>query len=528
MANIYLVHAKAWNGSAEVTLNFSSSGYVTGTTNLPPSGVNHTFYEPRIIQPAMIQQECWNNGRIGGSSRIGFGTIELANTDGGLDYLTAYAFDGREITVIVGDVTNGGTPVWTVALTGKMAPPVIGIKTVTLYLRDRILELDKPVCTSVYAGTNSLPNGLEGTSDDIRGQRKPRVFGSVFNITPVLVNTSRLIYQVNDGAISSVCDVYDQGAALTKGTDYTDQTDMETNAPTAGNYRVLPAMGLFRINAMPDGELTCDVIQGAAASDRTAAQLTYDIAIIAGLSSGDISSADVTALDTANSAEMGAYYQDETTCIQAIDEIQNSVGAWWGFDRLGLLRMKQWLVPSGTPVATFTAAEIEELERVTDSNSVPTWRMSFEYLKNYTVQNSDLAAAVTIDRRAILGASTAVRIQSLTSVKTSNISAIESTVPSVISGTLYSGIKGRIVINRNTALNSAGTESTRQFNLYKVMRQRYDVTVFIDSTLISTINLGDVVRLQLNRFSMSSGVDFRIMGIKMDMNTKKCFLNLWS
>lgn len=527
MATIYLVHAKAWNGSAEVTLNFSSSGFVTGSSNLPPSGVANTFYDPRIIQPAMIQQECWNNGRIGGSSRIGFGTIELANTDGGLDYLTAYAFDGREITVIVGDVTNGGTPVWTVALTGKMAPPVIGIKTVTLYLRDRILELDKPVCTSVYAGNNSLPDGLEGTSDDIRGMRKPRVFGAVFNITPVLVNTARLIYQVNDGAISGVANVYDQGVELTKGTDYADQTDMETNAPAAGNYRVLPAMGLFRINAVPSGELTCDVIQGSAASDRTAAQLTYDIAIIAGLSSGDISSTDITDLDAANSAEIGAYYNDDTTCIQAIDEIQNSVGAWWGFDRLGILRMKQWLAPSGTPVSTFTAAEIEELERVTDSNSVPTWRMQFEYLRNYTVQKIDVDTSVAADRRAILSVPNATRIESATSVKTSNPSATETVVNSVISGTVYSVLKARTVISRNASLTSAGTEAGRQFNLYKVMRQRYDVTVFIDSTLISTINLGDVVRLQLNRFGMSSGVDFRIMGIKMDMNTKKCFLNLW-
>ena len=514
MAQIYLIHVKAWNGSAEVTLNFSSAAYVTGTTNLPPDGVNHTFYDPRITQPAMIQQECWNNGRIGGSSRIGFGTIELANTDGGLDYLTAYAFDGRSITVIVGDLSQGGTPVWTVALTGKMAPPVIGIKTVTLYLRDRLQELDVPICTSIYAGDNSLPNGVEGTAADIGGSRKPRVFGKVLNITPVLVNTSLLIYQVNDGAINDIPKCYYRGAELTKGADYTDLTDMETTAPSAGGYRILKSMGLFRINNAVDGAITCDVTEGAASSDRTAAQIAYDMGIIGGLSSGDFESADITALDTANSSQLGVYYQDDTTVLQAIDYVIDSVGAWWGFDRLGKLRMKQWVAPSGTPVVTFTSAEIEELERITDSNSVPTWRLLFKYRKNYTVQKDDIAGTVTADRKAVISSDGLNFERKSTATLTSNLAAIEV-------------IKETAITGATNGQTEAGAESLRLINLYKVMRQRYEVTVFIDSTLISTINLGDVVRLQLNRFSMSSGVDFRIMGIKMDMNTKRCFLSLW-
>lgn len=526
MAQIYLIHVKAWNGSAEVTLNFSDRAYITGSSNLPPSGVANTYYEPRIIQPAIIQQECWSGGKIGGASRVSFGTIELANTDGGLDYLTGYALDGRSITVIIGEVRQGGTPTWTTIMSGKMAPPVIGVKSVILYLRDRMLDLEKPVCTSVYAGSNSLPNGLEGTNDDIGGTRKPRVFGAVSNITPVCVNTSKLIYQVNDGAIVDVPNAYNKGAALTKGTNYTDQTDMETNAPNPGEYRVLPSMGMFRLDNIPD-VLTCDVIQGSTAADRTAAQLTYDIGIIAGLSSGDMSSSDITALDTANSSEIGVYYRDETTCLQAIDQIQNSVGAWWGFDSLGVLRMKQWTAPSGTPVMTLTVSEIEELERITDENSIPMWRLNFNYLKNYTVQNQDIAGSVTADRRAIISAEWAVNQRNDTAVKTANLSAVESVKDSYITAVVYNTPLGRDIIGRSQARTSAGNEGLRWFNLFKVQRQRYDVTVLADPTTISGVSIGDVVRLQINRFSMSSGVDFRVLGVKKDMNARKLFLSLW-
>jgi hypothetical protein len=514
MAKIYLVHVKAWNGSSEVTLYFSSAVYITGSSNLPPDGVANIGYKSRITQPAMIQQDCWGTGKIGGASRIGFGTIELANTDGGLDYLTTYAFDNRSIKVIVGEVQPNGTPVWTTVLTGKMSPPVIGMNKMTLYLRDRMVELDKPVCVNTYAGNNSLPNGLEGTADDIGGSRKPRIFGKVLNIEPVCVNTSLLIYQVNDGAINDIPKAYDQGAQLTKGANYTDQTDMETNAPAAGNYRILPAMGLFRIGSALVGTLTCDVTEGSASGDRTGAQLAYDVGIIGGLVSGDFSSSDITALDTANSAQLGVYYRDETTCIEAIDYILDSIGAWWGFDRLGILRMKQWAAPSGSPVITLTSSKIKDIERISDENSIPTWRLVLKYRKNYTVQTQDIAAGVTSDRRAVIGADSLSYIRAESSVKTANLGAIEQVKETAITGA-------------SNGLTEAGAESLRLINIYKIQRQRYDVTVFIDATLLSTISLGDVVRLQISRFGMTSGVDLRILGIKTDMNTNKVFLSLW-
>ena len=79
MSTIYLAHVKAWNGTSETTLYFSSSFYVTGTTNLPTGGAAHTWYDPRIQQPALMRRDCWSKGTTGGESTIGYGTLDLSN-----------------------------------------------------------------------------------------------------------------------------------------------------------------------------------------------------------------------------------------------------------------------------------------------------------------------------------------------------------------------------------------------------------------------------------------------------------------
>lgn len=512
MSTIYLAHVKAWNGSAETTLYFSSGFYVTGTANLPTGGAAHTWYDPRIQQPALMRRDCWSKGTTGGESTIGYGTLDLINADGGLDYLIDWGLDGRTITLLVGEVQQGGTPTWTTVLSGTMAPPEVTRTQVRLRLRDRQASLDRPVCVNTYAGTNSLPNGLEGEATDIKGRRKPRVFGQVFNISPICVNTSRLIYQVNDGAIVTVDAAYDKGAALTKGADYTSQADMETNAPSAGNYRVWPAGGYFRLGSALAGQLTCDVTQGAAAANRTAAQIINSIATTSGgLTSGDISSADITALDTAQSGVIGLYFDDDSSCRAAIDSASNSVGAWWGFDRTGILRVQRFDAPSGTPVITLTQGEIVKIDRInTEDGGVPFWKVTLNYKRNFVTQENDIASSVTAVRRASLSQKWRSVEASDSSVKTARLLAQEITFDSdLIDPTV------------------AATECTRRLNLYKVQRHRYESRAALDAALISLLDLGVVIRVLINRFGMDSGKDFRVIGYKIDLRINIADLTLW-
>lgn len=122
---------------------------------------------------------------------------ELTNTPGAGSWLNEAEFDRWFVTDLVATMQN------IEAETDKL----------TIKLRDRQAEMNNPLQPTKYAGTNALPAGLEGV-DDIKGKPKPVCLGRVLNVPAVLVNTSKLIYQVNDGAIASLDAVYDRGVAL--------------------------------------------------------------------------------------------------------------------------------------------------------------------------------------------------------------------------------------------------------------------------------------------------------------------------
>ena len=71
---------------------------------------------------------------------------------------------------------------------------------------------------------------------------------------------------------------------------------------------------------------------------------------------------DVLALDAANSAPLGVWLDGETTALDVMDQFANSVGAWWGFDTSGQLRMAQMTLPTGDPILEVTITNILNLE----------------------------------------------------------------------------------------------------------------------------------------------------------------------
>jgi hypothetical protein len=58
---------------------------------------------------------------------------------------------------------------------------------------------------NVYAGTGGVDGGA-----DLAGKRKPLCFGNPRNVSPVLLVPSLLIYQVHDGSVAGIDNVYDQ------------------------------------------------------------------------------------------------------------------------------------------------------------------------------------------------------------------------------------------------------------------------------------------------------------------------------
>src|SRR5471032_545781 len=488
------------------TLRFSTGGFTTSPTDTPPSA----YYEPRINVPALITRAMFSDATTGGPSQVSYGTMDLSNVDGGLDYMLAYGFDNRKIRILVGDPTKPYST-FTVAFRGTMEQPELTRAIASIVLHDRQAELDMLLCRHRYGGTNVLPAGLDGTVD-ILGAAVPRLYGTVFNITPILVNTSLLIYQVHDGAISDVPAAYDSGSALTRGTDYTTLADLSNTAPASGTYRVYKAGGYFRVGSKP-ALLTCDAKAGATAAARTTAQILNQLALDMGLTGTDISAPDIAALDVLSGAECGIWISDDTTGLSAMDAVAASAGEYVGFDRLGIFRMAQLHIPNGTPVALFDSSNITDIDRVLNNDAnkgIPSYRVTTTYAKNYTVQTSGLATGITAARQNILGMPNQQQKAEDLTVITKNLSSP--------------------VMKRDTCLVSASdalAEATRLLNIFKVLFNTFTVTIKLDAPTIAALDLGAVVQITFNRFGMNAGKLLVVLGIESDYAGNTAVLTVW-
>jgi len=505
---IYLVEITAAIDAAgtTTTLRYCSQPYTTKPSDTPAN----IYYDDRIVNPASISRTLYSNGTTSGASRVNYGAVELTNVDGGLDYILPYSFDGRSLVIKIGNAGDAYST-FTTILSGTMEQVEFTFSKVTILVRDKLAIVDMPLQTTLYAGNNSLPNGVEGV-DDIAKSPKPLLYGQVFNIAPIMVNSSKLTYQINDGAIAAVGAVYDRGVALTFHADEPNVADLEAHNPPSGKYATCLALGYIRVGSVPTGILTCDATQGAASSNRTVAQVLKAMALKAGISSGDINASDVTALDTANSSVVGIWIDGADSAISAMDKVAQSIGAYFGFDALGSLRMGLFTTPTGSATLEININNILSIEhsRTNDTDKgIPAWRVNLTYQKNYSVQDFDLAGAVTAARRSVLSLSALTKSAEDTAIKTQY--------------TLAPTIEKESLLVDATA---AQTEATRLLNLYKVSRDLYTVDVALDLTQ-TLPDLNNVVNITMNRFGLNSGKLFKIISIESDYSKNRATLTLW-
>lgn len=506
---IYLAEITAYRiGTATLeTLRFcSGQGYIDNATG--------NYYEPRIEQPALMSSELFSDGQLGGASTASYGELTLINSDGGLDYLTGYAFDGRALIIKVGEQADSYAG-FSVLVATTLSQAAFEWTRVSLRIKGREEAFAKPLQPTLYAGNNVLPAGLEGVSE-LKDTPKPKLYGRVSNITPVLVNTSRLIYQVNDGAIAELVSVMDKGAYLGRGADYSSQTDMETNVPTAGQFRVWKAGGYFRIATKPAGQLTCTAWESASIESSTAAQVAYRIATgPGGVAGGDaITLADLVSLDSANAGSVGLYARAGQTIADALDQVSASVGAAWRFSAAGNLRLQRLELPSGSPAAVLTGVEIISIDRQqTPINGVaaPAWKVSIANDINWTAQDDNsLAGGVPADRRTWLANASRQSSAEDASIKTKHPLAQVLEYDGLLAGPAF-----------------ALPEAARRLAMLKIDSDILTMTVRVDAALLAVLDLGAVISVQHARFGLSAGKLYRIIGIKTDYQANQLDLRCW-
>lgn len=268
-------------GAAAKTLYFATKGFASTAADTPA----HTPFIECMLQPATMRRDALAPGTTMGASKVGVGHLVLDNSDGSLDYLLDYAFDGRAITDYMADAEGTVFPGGYEVLTRTtMEQAEFSLKTVTLRLCDRQLELEVPLQPTPYAGDNVLPAGLEGV-EDLKGKPKPLAFGVVRNVSPPCVNTSKLIYQVSDGAVASIDGVYDSGMLLSAGTNFSWVRHslirpMSMNGVVwAERHKLFVAFGVLTgsIATSPDGEVwTYREVPGMYSATAPASTLTLE------------------------------------------------------------------------------------------------------------------------------------------------------------------------------------------------------------------------------------------------------------
>lgn len=209
---VYLLVVKGYNllAGAEQTLYFSSGrGFTSGPADTPPD----THFDARLRQPGRIRRNAFSVSRTGGASTVDIGSVSLHNEDGDLDYLAGWDFSGRDATVYLGRRTAVFPGGFQRVFTGTMSGGDPRGGSFLLKIRSIQEKLDRLIQTDHFDGDNTPPNGLEG-GVDLEGAPKPIALGVCRNVSALMVNGSRLIFQVHDEAVESIDMVFDRGVPI--------------------------------------------------------------------------------------------------------------------------------------------------------------------------------------------------------------------------------------------------------------------------------------------------------------------------
>lgn len=463
----YLLHATITDSTfvilphippVDVDLYFGNMFFMDRTST--SSAFYYKPFEPRLITPLNITQSMFEPGKSGGVIRPRGGTISLSNEDGELDYLLDYSWDKKPIKLYMlrgisdDDVFGDHYAIWGGVTLGVSATT----STIDIVVGDYLSGLEKDFPPSTHTS----------------GERIPVTLGKVYNVPPLLVDEANNIYQVHDGAVTSIDAVYQGGEVLTLTTDYTVDT----------------ANGKFTLVSAPTGVITADVTNNITFSSYTngAGLIILDLlTTYAGLSTA--SNLEVIPspfrISTTNAYEHGIYHNSKTTILAAINEVAQSVGAIVYPSISGALTMD---IPEFPTVSPFNADPITD-DSILDIQMLPTERFSgadviVKYKRNYRVLTENELGASPYDRDFL----------------TREWRARNWAISSASWGTGYSSLRDIEVNSTITNQTDADTEGLRIANFYtrdaKVFRVKMKTNPLY-------LEVGGSVELKSSRFGLT-------------------------
>lgn len=478
------------------TVCFSDQRFVTE----PDDSLPNKYFMPVVNNPLQFDISI-RRGDTLGDGAVSFGAIEIENGDGCNDHLSKMQWKGRRAVVKAGH-KGWRYDLFVPVFSGLVNTLEYTDKMITVTFRDNSLRLDLDVVSAEYAGTG----GLEGGSD-LAGKLKPLLFGECLNIEPTLVDPVNLIYQIHAGSIEAVDAVFDSAAELTSSGDVADIT---TATPSAGHYVTQLDAGLIRVGSTPLGRITVD-----ARGDNTGGyvstvgditkRIVKTLIGTQSLDDGDIDQTSFALINTELSGAAGVYITEKQTIRNIIDTLIPKCGAFWFFDRVGLLSCAVINVPT-SPEATITHDFIDT-SGISTSGTIPAaWRVSVSYARAWAIQGEDeIAGAATTSRRAFV--THEYRLSTFENQDTKNLD------PHASEFIFYSPFVDKA---------DADTLAARLYSLYGQDREVYSVTVY--GALFRNY-LGSAVRLVYPRYGIDS--NFLIAGLSENAERGQTVMELW-
>lgn len=452
---IILVEVQAYHSGGVVTRYLSDGDFVSQPSDTPAN----TSYTDGIVT-GTPQFSAHMSEVFSGQSTPVWGDLEIQNFNGELDSWLDDGWDGRTISIYLGDPTWSKSQFELIMVGTVDDIYAKDQRTLALKVRDKQWTLNVPVQTNLIGGSTANANS-----------EKPLCYGPSNNVEPVLIDSALGKYQVHDGAINAISDVRDNGVSLivtgitisavdtstetmtasaahgfsvstrvvfdatpptglTAGTTYwvisagltstafrvstsdggsaVNLTSSTTGAAITGyKWNVDLSAGTFTLVEAPAGRITADV-QGAKPGGsylvKCADIMSHLITTHTSLTSADLDAASFAAFNTTCPQTMNLYVRTRENLIDVLDNLITSLGGWYSFSRAGLLQLGRLDPPSGTAMAEFTADDVGEGTLRVTRRITPIATVLLGYKKNWTVQTDGLAGAVSEANRALYAA----------------------------------------------------------------------------------------------------------------------------
>lgn len=455
----------------------------------------------------------------GGDGSAAVGILELLDPDGELDGLRTLGWDGAPLMLMRGEPDAAYSTFSTVA---KLTTAGLryNVRKKEVLLRDLAWQLTQAELHGQRYGGAGGPDG----DPSLAGQVKPLAIGSVFNIPPVQINATGLVYQVSCSSVLTIDAVKDGGALLAFSVDY-DTYDLLAAATVApGTYATCLAYGLFRLGSAPVYLITADVrgdndaINGLS-YPHTRAQIARRIATGRGnirlKDPNQLDLAALEALEQRQTAMLGYFWDREITKAAALAEVMAGCLGWWTMRLDGRLAVGQIEDPAtAAPLFSLSypadgaTAEIRVDEPAMTDYRPPRRTTLMGWSRNYTVMASNQVAGSVA--------------QSLVAIYRQETRFTSSDDPWVAAG--YPTAPVVSVVGGFAGESDAQLEGDRQMRLLRTRREVFEIAVVMDpfaDVVGRVINVANA-----NRLGLGTSRNLFCFGIAVNGNAKPV-LKLW-